>query len=432
MKSYSISFKQALSILYLMLTIGMTSCLDTTESEYGVEVKFNKVECIRVEPTDNPEFCNVWVRPNIKIEKIATVEFVEAGIVLEENGVRYKRTTAKTWEELYENEACLTFIKYNKEYKMYNYITVQQHNNPQVTTTLIEDGKPMDFFQDSAPYFRLKNLEAKVQSDTIIAELTVSDFLYNDNSSSKRAYGIEVATDPEFKNLFQTVDPTHHHHFMADWKRDESANRVQCCFKRMYSQCTYYLRGYCSNVKLHSWDPLKFEYTDTVEVYVDSPVHHEDDCAVDLGLSVLWSTHNYGAKTPEDMGEKMGDKETYYPRLVCNIYVSGFYNSNAEPYDEIKNKWGGGWRLPSKPEFNELKTKCKWEYDESKKCIIITGPNQNTIYFPIEGDTERYWTQEKRWTDGRDCCRFYRDQYFLDFPLVSPSEQLAIRAVRKK
>lgn len=55
--------------------------------------------------------------------------------------------------------------------------------------------------------------------------------------------------------------------------------------------------------------------------------------------------------------------------------------------DVAHKKMGGKWRMPSKEEFEELKTKCQWQWLRStgRTGYIVKGPNGNSIFLPAAG-----------------------------------------------
>lgn len=161
---------------------------------------------------------------------------------------------------------------------------------------------------------------------------------------------------------------------------------------------------------------------------------------VDLGLSVLWSTTNIGASSPEEFGDyyAWGDTSPYYSSLsplvwkadktdgyvwsnykyckgskttltrYCNSSSSG-YNSYTDAYTELLLEddaahvnWGGDWHIPSYYHATELVRKCKWEKTtiNSVEGYLVTGPNGNSIFLPSAGYYEQvyfrqgtgYWT----------------------------------------
>lgn len=157
--------------------------------------------------------------------------------------------------------------------------------------------------------------------------------------------------------------------------------------------------------------------------------------AVDLGLSVKWANMNVGATSMEDYGdyfawgETVGYKggKTYFDESTYKYYMStkvpastdkdgftipertisgytkyvtksgaskdgydGFYDDKTtlDPEDDAATaNWGGSWRIPTKAEQDELRTKCTWEWKElnGKKGYKVTGPNGNFIFLPAAG-----------------------------------------------
>jgi hypothetical protein len=132
--------------------------------------------------------------------------------------------------------------------------------------------------------------------------------------------------------------------------------------------------------------------------------------AVDLGLSVKWATCNVGANTPEDYGYYFAwgetqsnenyDWRTYkYCNRTFNINTLTKYNADSR-YGRVDNKttleaqddaatanWGGAWRMPTKAEQDELRTKCKWVWTtlNGVNGYKVIGPNGNSIFLPAAG-----------------------------------------------
>ena len=131
---------------------------------------------------------------------------------------------------------------------------------------------------------------------------------------------------------------------------------------------------------------------------------------VDLGLpsGLKWATMNVGATTPEGNGRffawgETGTKGTYN----WNTYkhCNGSNNSltkycTSSSYGTVDNKsvldseddaahhnWGGTWRMPTYTEWNDLKTKCTWEWTTQNGVngYKVTGPNGKSIFLPAAG-----------------------------------------------
>lgn len=125
---------------------------------------------------------------------------------------------------------------------------------------------------------------------------------------------------------------------------------------------------------------------------------------VDLGLSVKWATCNVGANSPEGYGDYFAWGETC-PKTNYNIDWSNYFDSvngsksNFNKYAKNKKtkldlsddaahvNWGGSWRMPTRAEQDELRTKCIWTWTTQNgvKGRKATGPNGNFIFLPAAG-----------------------------------------------
>lgn len=140
---------------------------------------------------------------------------------------------------------------------------------------------------------------------------------------------------------------------------------------------------------------------------------------IDLGLSVKWADCNLGANSPIEYGfffpwGEIREKQEKYDGIT-HLFGNGLQLS----YDECKEiggnnlydpvaKWiGKGWQLPSKKEYEELITNCRWEETmvENVKGYYAIGPNGNKIFFRFTDlNVGEYWTStshidedEKKW-----------------------------------
>lgn len=59
-------------------------------------------------------------------------------------------------------------------------------------------------------------------------------------------------------------------------------------------------------------------------------------------------------------------------------------------YDEAVEQFGDN--LPTIVDFAELVHYCKWAYDPIRKGMVITGPNNNSIFLPAKGKLASYWS----------------------------------------
>ena len=122
---------------------------------------------------------------------------------------------------------------------------------------------------------------------------------------------------------------------------------------------------------------------------------------VDLGLpsGLKWATCNVGATTPEEYGDYFAWGEVK-PKTTYNLDTYKYYDgSNFTKYtgsdktvldpedDAATANWGGAWRMPTKAEQDELRTKCKWDWTTQNGVngYKVTGPNGNSIFLPAAG-----------------------------------------------
>lgn len=144
--------------------------------------------------------------------------------------------------------------------------------------------------------------------------------------------------------------------------------------------------------------------------------------AVDLGLSVKWASCNLGADAPEGYGDYFAWGETSAKQefgwsnyAFCGEgpygmtkYNAGFklnYLAEAED-DAVAVRLGGGWRMPTFVEANELVHECDWAWTECNGVPgykVTSSSTGNSIFLPAAGYREgtelcftgtagRYWT----------------------------------------
>ncbi len=103
--------------------------------------------------------------------------------------------------------------------------------------------------------------------------------------------------------------------------------------------------------------------------------------AIDLGLSVMWASHNVGASKPEDYGDYFAWGETT-PKANYS-WETYKYSS----YDVATANWGSEWRMPTIEEMEELINKCTWSWTtlNGVNGQLVTGPNGKSIFLPAAG-----------------------------------------------
>ena len=137
--------------------------------------------------------------------------------------------------------------------------------------------------------------------------------------------------------------------------------------------------------------------------------------AVDLGLSVKWSSMNLGATSPTGYGDYFAWGETapkdnydWATYELCNGSETTLTKYNySSSYGTVDNKTefkdynyeddaarqalGGKWRVPTDAEWTELRNNCTWTWVENYNGSGINGrlvkskTNSNSIFLPAAG-----------------------------------------------
>ena len=125
---------------------------------------------------------------------------------------------------------------------------------------------------------------------------------------------------------------------------------------------------------------------------------------VDLGLpsGTLWATCNVDATAPAQPGRHYAWGEV----AVKSSYVasnSKYYKKSADDVagnkasDVATAKWGSGWRMPTKAEFDELVHYCNWSYVQKGGrwgAQLSSRVNDQSIFLPATGSKEGTSLQE--------------------------------------
>ena len=173
--------------------------------------------------------------------------------------------------------------------------------------------------------------------------------------------------------------------------------------------------------EMPKWEPGMLR--DTLRrVQMLRSVHFRLRKSVDLGLSVKWATCNVGANKPEEYGDyyawgETEPKDFYFwdTYKYCDgtyksltKYTDGAYGKDGfsdnksvlDPEDDVAHvKWGGNWRIPTKEELEELRTKCTWTSTtlNGVKGYSVTsnvdGYTDRSIFLPATGMRIRQWTE---------------------------------------
>ncbi|MCQ2215252.1 MAG: hypothetical protein MJZ31_04945 [Bacteroidales bacterium] len=119
--------------------------------------------------------------------------------------------------------------------------------------------------------------------------------------------------------------------------------------------------------------------------------------AVDMGLSVKWSSVNVGASSPEQSGNyySWGETETKEDYFRATYKHGGtFIGDNKTTLEKVDDvaaaNWGGDWAMPSQADWEEIYFNCsrEWTTQNGVNGYKITGSNGNTIFLPAAGYRE--------------------------------------------
>lgn len=248
--------------------------------------------------------------------------------------------------------------------------------------------------------------EPYVDLSHFVARYTTHEYRYNNYSSIRvavRAYGLEMAEKERRLGVCydKTPDVVFSEDNFMEIKNPVSGQMCNVKINNLQPSTTYYYRG------VAIIDGIIY-YTDEGEVStdaIDENMYPGDvPEAVDLGLSVKWSSWNFSAGKPSDKGLRynlfasMEGQTMNYNHMTDHF--SWEMNENPQLYDNITEAdedlvdyvWGNGWRIPTKEEWQELKDNCTWEeatVDNVKGCRV-TGKNGNSIFLPYCGLSEAY------------------------------------------
>lgn len=133
-----------------------------------------------------------------------------------------------------------------------------------------------------------------------------------------------------------------------------------------------YLASLGQGYKVYKSDGKVDAYSGETAVSVslnDDSLRYAGHEYVDLGLpsGTRWATANAGA-------------------AKCN--PNGLHYSFGRA--KTDGLWGGDWRMPGIPEYQELLRVCQWEWTKQGICqgYCVTGPNGNTLFLPAAGFIE--------------------------------------------
>lgn len=131
----------------------------------------------------------------------------------------------------------------------------------------------------------------------------------------------------------------------------------------------------------------------------------DEEKVVDLGLpsGTLWSKYDLGSSSIDERGDYFAWGETaavgsFIGRGDCvscglafdDLKKNGIIDSSGvlkPSFDAATEILGENWRMPTKEEFDELRSKCSWRWiTNSHFCgYRVTGPNGKSLFFHAGG-----------------------------------------------
>lgn len=145
------------------------------------------------------------------------------------------------------------------------------------------------------------------------------------------------------------------------------------------------------------------------DVFADKNIVFRVIPCVDLGLSVKWATCNVGASKPEEHGgyyQWAGIKDVSDTAFILDKNSGPYYDRYLELYNKYERSYwlkggdektimdpeddvayielGGGWRMPTKAEWRELKENCLWTWTS------LNGVNGYKVQSNKAGYTDRW------------------------------------------
>lgn len=227
------------------------------------------------------------------------------------------------------------------------------------------------------------------------------DYRYEDYCNirvSVRAYGLEMAKKERRMGVCYSATPdvVFSEENFVEIESPVSGQVHKVKINNLQPSTTYYYRG----VAIIDGEVYYTEENEVSTSEIDKNWFSGEVAeAVDLGLSVKWSSWNFSANKPSDKGERYNlfasmqyQYSNYNP---MTDHFSWQLNENPQLYNNITEAdedlvdyvWGNGWRIPTKEEWQELIDQCTWKETtvDNVKGYQVTGKNGNSIFLPFCG-----------------------------------------------
>ena len=143
---------------------------------------------------------------------------------------------------------------------------------------------------------------------------------------------------------------------------------------------------------------------------------------IDLGLKsgTLWAAHNLNQISYFAWGElyenDVFDETEYIHKKGISGIIDPTTSSLSIKYDAAHHFWGGGWRMPTKEECEELINSCTLNWCITKNKVhgcLLTGPNGHRIFLPAMGFFEGNGNKKMN-----ELCTYWTSSSEFDKPIL--------------
>ena len=130
---------------------------------------------------------------------------------------------------------------------------------------------------------------------------------------------------------------------------------------------------------------------DSTQIYREYMNKTNDIMLVDLGLTsgTLWADRNIGADAPEQTGDyyRFGEIVAFTEDSPGYVYDKIKRDIAGTDMDAATMSLGTNYRMPTFNQIKELFDECKWKWTKQNGAegMKVTGPNDNSIFFPASG-----------------------------------------------
>ncbi len=199
--------------------------------------------------------------------------------------------------------------------------------------------------------------------------------------------------DSSDKKFLETDESYAHRKYLESLTKDERKTIVRHNLKKfiIYAFICIVLVGFLVWLDSKSENNDEGNRQDDLVAYnVDGNISGHD--YVDLGLpsGTLWATDNINETSDDNsMYFEWRDtepKNTLYISVDTIVAVEHYLKGICGTKEDVASVlWGNEWMLPSEEDFKELEQYCTAVWNNSKKGLLLTGPNGKSIFFSANG-----------------------------------------------